>query len=109
MVLAIVGGFCEDILKDITHIPLVGTCNGSSGELKLVGGDPAREASITLAEIDGKQVITYSFREFGIFQVLTLNDAEVDAIFAWKNSGRRNSFWNWPGWGAMRARCDDGQ
>jgi hypothetical protein len=82
----------------------VSDINPNVGELKLVCDDPASGQSITFAEIDGHQLITYSYQESGETKVIILTDIEAAEIIAWKNSGRRNSFWNWPGLDAARNR-----
>ena len=67
-------------------------------EQALVLQDVAGGRLIGLAIVDGRQVISLSCQVDGREQVITLTDDEVAEILMWKNSGRRNSFWNWPGW-----------
>ena len=91
-------------MTNTTGIPLANDISVDGGELKLVCNDPASGQSITFREADGGQIITYSYQESGDARTVTLTGGETAEIIAWKNSGRRNSFWNWPGWDAVRNR-----
>ena len=88
--------------------PMANESNTKADESKLVCDDPASGQSITFLEMDGREVITYLHQESGKEQAITLTDTEAAEIIAWKNSGRRNSFWNWPGWDAVRNRGKSG-
>lgn len=95
-------------MTNTTGEPIPGESGTDANEMKLVCDDPAGGQSITFMEKDGRQVIAYSNRESAKAQELTLTDAEAADIIAWKNSGRRNSFWNWPGWDAVKNRGQSG-
>ncbi len=99
----------DEILTDTTGIPFAKDISAETGELKLVCDDPTSGQSITFGETDGGQRITYSYQESGETHAVTLTDDETTEIIAWKNSGRRNSFWNWPGWDAVRNRNKNDQ
>lgn len=75
------------------------------GGFNLVCDDPATGQALTFTEIDFRQVVTYSFLENGTERKTTLTDQEAAEITFWRNSGRRNSFWNWPGLDAVRERA----
>jgi len=97
----------EEILTNTTGSSRASDINSKAGELKLVCNDPTGEQSITFIEVDGRQIITYSYRDSGETKEVTLSEVEAADIIAWKNSGRRNSFWNWPEWDTVRNRYNN--
>lgn len=76
-------------------------------ESKLVCADSSGQ-KIVFGEAGGKPVITYSYSEGGAVRECVLNDDETEAIMAWRNSGRRSGYWDWPGWEAVRSRNKPG-
>ncbi|MEA5097019.1 MAG: hypothetical protein VB032_00580 [Burkholderiaceae bacterium] len=87
-----------------TENPLANEPGVKAEELTLVCDDPTGKQTITFTETNGRQIITCTYRAGETTQTVTLTDAEAAEIIAWKNSGRRNSFWNWPGWAAVRSQ-----
>jgi len=71
-------------------------------EVPLVCDDPAGGQSLRFASIDGRQVITYSYLTDGVMQEVRLSDSEASELNAWRNNGRRTSYWDWPGWGGEK-------
>lgn len=72
--------------------------------LPLLCADPASGQSLQFASIAGRQVLTYCFLSDGATQEVTLSDSESAELNAWRNNGRRTSYWDWPGWDAVRKR-----
>lgn len=86
----------------LTHsIDLVGD---DADALAMVCSDPASGQSLRFANVDGRQVITYSRQLEGITRQVTLSEGEAADLAAWRNNGRRTSYWDWPGWESVRKR-----
>lgn len=91
------------IRPSLTHsIDLVGE---GADALAMVCDDPASGQSLRFANIGGRQVVTYFYRDGGVAREITLTDAEAAELTAWRNNGRRTSYWDWPGWDAVKARA----
>ncbi len=91
------------IRPSLTHsIDLTGE---DADALAMVCDDPASGQSLRFATVDGRQVVTYSCQLGGITHQVTLNDEEAAELTAWRNNGRRTSYWDWPGWDAVKARA----
>lgn len=75
---------------------------GGADAMALVCDDPASGQSLCFAQVDDKHIITYC--ESPAAHQVVLTDSEAAEIAAWRNGGRRNSYWNWPGLDAVRER-----
>ena len=75
---------------------------GGMGAMPLVCDDPASGQSLSFAQADDRQIVTY--RESEAAGNVVLTDSEAAEIAAWRNGGRRNSYWNWPGLEAVKER-----
>ena len=90
------------IRTSLTHsIDLVGE---DADALAMMVNDPASGQSLRFASVGGRQVITYTFQADGVAREITLTDAEAAELTAWRNNGRRTSYWDWPGWDDVKAR-----
>ncbi len=67
-------------MTNTTRNPIAGESNTKADESKLVCDDPASGQSITFLEMDGRQVISYSYQESGTEQEITLTDIEAAEI-----------------------------
>ena len=74
--------------------------------LPLVCEDAASGQVLRFATRQGRPIITYSFLAHGQTQEVVLHDAEAADLNAWRHNGRRTSYWDWPGWAAVRQRAD---
>ena len=99
---------CEPVMKNDAKPTRVIDFSLEKQSSQLVCDDPATGQTITFSEAGGRQVIEYSYQEAGKARNLVLTDEEAASVLAWKNSGRRNSFWNWQGWEAARNRNRNG-
>lgn len=72
--------------------------------LAMTINDPASGQSLRFATIGGRQIVTYAFRADGAVQEVALTDSEATELATWRNNGRRTSYWDWPGWDAVKAR-----
>lgn len=89
--------------SSLTHsIDLVGE---DADALAMVVEDPAGGQSLRFANKAGRQVVTYVYRAEGTLREIMLNDSETAELTAWRNNGRRTSYWDWPGWEAVKARA----
>ncbi|MBS1170505.1 MAG: hypothetical protein H6R01_1423 [Burkholderiaceae bacterium] len=75
---------------------------GGAEAMPLVCDDPASGQSLSFVQADGRQIVSY--RESAAAGDVVLTDSETAEIAAWRNGGRRNSYWNWPGLEAVRER-----
>lgn len=91
------------IRPSLTHsIDLVGE---DVDALAMVCEDPASGQSLRFANVDGRQVVTYVYRTGDAACDVTLTEAEAAELTAWRNNGRRTSYWDWSGWDAVKGRA----
>ena len=84
-------------------LPLHTIATGAE-DFPLTCDDPASGQSLTFATQGGKQIVTYRSAADAAGAVLT--DSEASELNAWRNGGRRHSYWNWPGLEAVRQRSN---
>lgn len=78
------------------------TIDTHTEDFPLTCEDPASGQSLTFATQGGQQTVTY--RRAADAPGTVLSDSEAAELNAWRNGGRRNSYWNWPGLEAIQER-----
>ena len=93
----------DPIRPSLTHsIDLVGE---DPDALAMVCDAPESGQSLRFANIGGRQVVTYIYDGDGMPREVRLTEAEAAELTVWRNNGRRTSYWDWPGWGAVKGRA----